>query len=91
MHRLLAGPVREQRRSLNQLKFLGNDSRMPTVALGTSQALYAVQAHPQIAFRFELFARLSQHETVALRKLVVGMSGLLPLHEPSPFGDLAML
>ena len=35
---------------------LGNDLRMPVVALGTSEALYAMQADPQIASRFEPFA-----------------------------------
>ncbi|MBT9594950.1 MAG: TniB family NTP-binding protein [Vitreoscilla sp.] len=38
-HHLLAGTVREQRQSLNQLKFLSNEFRMPVVALGTSEAL----------------------------------------------------
>ena len=37
VHHLLAGSVREQRQSLNQLKFLSNELRMPVVALGTSQ------------------------------------------------------
>ena len=49
VHHLLAGSVREQRQSLNQLKFLSNELRMPVVALGTSEALYAMQADPQIA------------------------------------------
>ena len=46
VHHLLAGSVREQRQSLNQLKFLSNELRMPVVALGTSEALYAMQAEP---------------------------------------------
>ena len=36
VHHLLAGTVREQRQSLNQLKFLSNELRIPIVALGTS-------------------------------------------------------
>ena len=56
VHHLLAGSVREQRQSLNQLKFLSNELRMPVVALGTSEALYAMQADPKIASRFEPFA-----------------------------------
>ena len=56
VHHLLAGTVREQRQSLNQLKFLSNELRMPVIAIGTSEALYAMQADPQIASRFEPFA-----------------------------------
>ena len=41
---------------MNQLKFLSNEWRMPVVALGTSGTLYAMQADPQIASRFEPFA-----------------------------------
>ena len=43
VHHLLAGSMREQRQSMNQLKFLSNDLRMPVVALKTSEALYAMQ------------------------------------------------
>ena len=53
VHHLLAGTVREQRQSLKQLKFLSNELRMPVIALGISEALYAMQADPQIASRFE--------------------------------------
>jgi hypothetical protein len=91
VHHLLAGSVREQRQSLNQLKFLSNELRMPVVALGTSEALYAMQADPQIASRFEPFALPRWHESAALREFVVGFGRLLPLHKPSPFGDKAVI
>jgi len=76
---------------LNQLKFLSNELRMPVVALGTSAALYAMQADPQIASRFEPFALPRWRESAALREFVVGFNRLLPLHKPSPFGDKAMI
>lgn len=56
VHHLLAGAVREHRPSLNQLMFLSNELRLPMVALGTSEALYAMQADTQIASRFEPFS-----------------------------------
>ena len=62
VHHLLAGSVREQRQLLNQLKFISNELRMPIVALGTSEALYAMQTDPQIASRFEPFAECG-HES----------------------------
>ena len=43
VHHLLAGSVPEQRQSFNQLKFLSNKFRMLIIALGTSEALYAMQ------------------------------------------------
>ena len=91
VHHLLAGTVREQRQSLNQLKFLSNELRMPVVALGTSEALYAMQADPQIASRFEPFALPRWRESTGLREFVVGFGRLLPLHSPSPFGDKDMI
>jgi hypothetical protein len=71
VHHLLAGTVREQRQSLNQLKFLSNELRMPVIAHGTSEALYAMQADPQIASRFEPMALPRWRESVGLREFVV--------------------
>ena len=90
VHHLLAGSVREQRQSLNQLKLLSNELRMPLVALGTSEALYAMKADAQIASRLEPFALPRWHESAALRAFVVGFGRLL-LHMPSPCGDKAMI
>lgn len=87
VHHLLAGSVREQRQALNQLKFISNELRMPIVALGTSEALYAMQADPQIASRFEPFALPRWRESADLRSFVVNFGRLLPLKKPSPFGD----
>ena len=64
---------------------------MPVVALGTSEALYAMQADPQIASRFEPFALPRWRESAALREFVVSFGRLLPLHLPSPFGDKDMI
>ena len=88
---LLAGTVREQWQSLNQLKFLSNELRMPVIALGTSEALYAMQADSQIAFRFEPFALPRWRESAGLLEFVVSSGRLLPLHLPSPFGDKDMI
>ena len=47
IHHLLASTVREQRQLLNQLKFLSNELRMSIVAVGTTEALFVMQADPQ--------------------------------------------
>ena len=76
---------------MNQLKFLSNELRMPVIALGTSEALYAMQANPQTASRFEPFALPKWRESAGLREFVVSFGRLLPLHLPSPFGDKEMI
>jgi hypothetical protein len=88
---LLVGTVREQRQSLNQLKFLSNELRMPVVALGTSEALYAIQADPQIASRFKPVALPRWRESAGLREFVVNFGRLLPIWRPSPFGDMDVI
>ncbi len=91
VHHLLAGSVREQRQSLNQLKFLSNELRMSVIALGTSEALYAMQTDPQIASRFEPFALPRWRESAELRAFVASFGRLLPLEKPSPFADKHMI
>lgn len=87
VHHLLAGSVREQRQLLNQLKFISNELRMPIVALGTSEALYAMQTDPQIASRFEPFSLPKWRESPEFREFVVSFGRLLPLEKPSPLAD----
>ena len=84
VHHLLAGTMREQRQSMNQLKFLSNELHMPVIALGTSEALYAMQADPQIASRFEPMALPRWRESAGLREFVVSFGRLLPLHGHRP-------
>jgi hypothetical protein len=64
---------------------------MPVIALGTSEALYAMQADPQIASRFEPMALPRWRESAGLREFVVSFGRLLPLHRPSPFGEKEMI
>ncbi|ABM40101.1 TniB family NTP-binding protein [Polaromonas naphthalenivorans] len=87
VHHLLAGTVREQRQLLNQLKFISNELRIPIVALGTNEALYAMQTDPQIASRFEPFALPKWRESNEFRAFVVSFGRLLPLEKPSPLAD----
>jgi Cdc6-like AAA superfamily ATPase len=91
VHHLLAGSVREQRQLLNQLKFISNELRMPIVALGTSEALYAMQTDPQIASRFEPFALPKWRESAEFREFVVSFGRLLPLEKPSPLGEKVII
>ena len=91
VHHLLAGSGREQRQLLNQLKFISNELRMSIVALGTSDALIAMQTDPQIASRFEPFALPKWRESSEFRAFVASFGRLLPLEKPSAFGDKAIV
>ena len=55
VHHLLAGSAREQRGSLNLLKYLANEVKMSVVAVGTGDAPVAFQTDPQIHSRFTPF------------------------------------
>lgn len=46
---------------------------------------------PRIASRFELFALPRWHESAALREFVLSFGRLLPVHQPPPFGDKAVI
>ena len=91
VHHLFAGSVREQRQLLNQLKFISNELRMPIVALGTNEALYAMQTDPQIESRFEPFALPKWRESPELREFVVSFGRLLPLEKPSKLADKVII
>ena len=48
VHHLLAGTYREQRASLNLLKFLANDLQLSIVLVGTADAMLALQGDTQM-------------------------------------------
>lgn len=87
VHNLLAGSAREQRASLNLLKFLSNYVPCSIVALGTRDALAAVQTDPQIASRFRGFELPRWQENEDLRGFIAGLERQLPLRNASRVSD----
>ena len=53
IHHILAGPLLKQRHFLNVIKYLGNELRIPIVAIGTHDAFHAIATDEQLANRFE--------------------------------------
>jgi len=90
-HQLLAGSYREQRRALNLLKGLTNELMIPVVAVGTEDALHAVQTDAQVASRFDPLHLARWSESDAFRNFIVTFGKQLPLRKPSPFGDREMI
>ncbi len=83
VHHLFAGPPMDQRQALNQLKFISNELRVSMVAVGTGDALHALQSDPQMASRFEPFPLNRWRENDAFRSFVAGFGRVLPLKKPS--------
>jgi hypothetical protein len=89
-HDLLAGSYREQRCALNLFKGLANELKIPVVAVGTEDALHAMQSDPQVASRFDPIHLARWKESDAFRNFVGNFGKLLPLRKPSPFADREM-
>lgn len=87
VHHLLAGSAREQRRAMNLLKFLANELRVSIVAIGTSDALAAVQTDQQIASRFEPMHLPRWGASDEMRGFIAAYVKGLPLREPSDVTD----
>lgn len=83
VHHLLAGNYREQRASLNLLKFLANDLKIAVVLVGTQDAVIALQTDPQMVSRFARLEVPRWQETEAFRSLLAAFERILPLRRPS--------
>ena len=83
VHHLLAGSAREQRGSLNLLKYLSNELRMAIVAVGTSEAPVAFQSDAQIHSRFTPLELPRWSESEEFRCLLAAFEAALPLKRPS--------
>lgn len=86
VHHLLAGSYREQRASLNLLKFLANDLQISMVLVGTRDAVLALQTDTQMISRYVPFEIPRWRESDGLRRLLAAFERALPLRKPS---DLA--
>jgi hypothetical protein len=87
VHHLLAGSHREQRASLNLLKYLANELKICIVAVGTSDAPVAFQSDAQISSRFTPFEIPLWTESEDFRRLLRAFEQALPLRRPSQLTD----
>lgn len=83
LHSMLAGTPRMQRVMLNTLRFIANDLKIPIVCVGTEDARVALQMDAQLAERFDAFELPRWKDDAAFRRLLVSITGWLPLrHKP---------
>ena len=90
VHNLLSGTGPQQRRFLNLLRWLGNELQIPLVAVGTAEALRALQSDDQLANRFEPFALPPWRDGKEYRRLLSTLEAVLPLRQPSGLSDSAL-
>lgn len=83
VHHVLAGSHREQRASLNLLKYLANELKISIVAVGTNDAPVAFQTDSQIYSRFAPFELPRWSESEDFRRLLSAFEAVLPLKQRS--------
>jgi type II secretory pathway predicted ATPase ExeA len=83
VHNILSGSRDQQRRFLNLLRWLGNELQIPLVAVGTSEALRAIQSDDQLANRFTPFALPPWRLDAEYLRLLNTLEAMLPLRERS--------
>jgi type II secretory pathway predicted ATPase ExeA len=83
VHNILSGSRDQQRRFLNLLRWLGNELQIPLVAVGTSDALRAIQSDDQLANRFTPFSLPPWRFDAEYLRMLNTLEAMLPLREPS--------
>ncbi len=90
VHNLLSGTALQQRRLLNLLRWLGNELKIPLVAVGTAEAFYAIQSDDQLANRFEPMPLPPWPKNHEYREMLKTLEALLPLRRASGLAKLAL-
>jgi hypothetical protein len=87
IHHMLAGNLQKQRAFQNVLKSIGNELQIPIVALGTGDALYALQTDAQLANRFVPHVLPEWKLDKLYLSLLASFEQTLPLRKPSRLTD----
>lgn len=87
VHNLLSGTRDQQRRFLNLLRWLGNELQIPLVAVGTAEALRAIQSDDQLANRFTPFGLPPWQSDAEFARLINTLEAVMPLKKPSNLSE----
>ena len=90
VHNLVSGSRLQQRRLLNLLRWLGNELQIPLIAVGTGEALHAIQSDDQLANRFEPVPLPKWRPGKEYEQLLRTLEAVLPLRKPSQLSDPAL-
>ncbi|MBR9852547.1 MAG: AAA family ATPase [Rhodobacteraceae bacterium] len=86
LHNLLCGPSSRQREILGLIRYLGNELRIPIVALGTKDAWLALRLDDQLENRFQPFLLSRWDDGSETGRLLASFETVIPLREPSGLG-----
>jgi Cdc6-like AAA superfamily ATPase len=87
VHNLLSGSRLQQRRLLNLLRWLGNELQIPLIAVGTAEALHAIQSDDQLTNRFEPVPLPKWRAGKEYEQLLRTLEAVLPLRKPSHLSE----
>ena len=87
VHNILSGSRLQQRRLQNLLRWLGNELQISLIAVGTAEALHAVQSDDQLANRFEPVGLPPWREGSEYQQLLNTLEAVLPLRHPSDLSE----
>jgi DNA polymerase III delta prime subunit len=87
VHNLLSGSRLQQRRLLNLLRWLGNELQIPLIAVGTADAMHAIQSDDQLANRFEPVPLPKWRAGKEYEQLLRTLEAVLPLRKPSHLSE----
>lgn len=90
VHNVLSGSHQQQRRFLNLLRWLGNELQIPLIAVGTAEALRAIQSDEQLANRFTPFSLPLWRADAEYTRLLNTLEALLPLRQPSGLSESSL-
>lgn len=90
LHNILAGSSNVRRAFLNLLRFLGNELRIPIVAVGTREAYLAIRTDDQLENRFEPLPVPLWEEDGEFLALLASYVAMLPLKRPSEIATIDM-
>lgn len=87
IHNVLSGSRLQQRRLLNLLRWLGNELQIPLIAVGTAEALHAIQSDDQLTNRFEPVLLPKWRSGKEYEQLLRTLEAVLPLRKPSQLSE----
>ncbi len=86
LHNLLCGRSSRQREILGLIRYLGNELRIPIVALGTRDAWLALRLDDQLENRFQPFLLSRWCDDSETGRRLASFETVSPLREPSGLG-----
>lgn len=90
IHNLIAGSLLKQRAYLNALRYLGNQIERSIVAVGTVEAMRAIQVDDQLSNRFAPEVLPTWQLDVEFLRLLASLETIIPLRDPSNLTEKAL-